>query len=72
MQKLAYTVKETAELMSLPEDTVRFLCKTQKLNAKRIGKRWIIPAQSIQRFLESTSRDEMYIYRTMTHKQEQR
>lgn len=42
------TVAQFAETMQLPESTVRELCRTKRLKAKKFGKQWRIHASETE------------------------
>lgn len=52
------TVAQVAELMHLSEQTVRAACRRGELPAVHVGRRWLISAEKLKRFLEgeATSR----------------
>lgn len=51
MTKLAYTVSETAELLSIGRDTVYDLLYTKRLKSVKIGRRRVVSHSAIVEFL---------------------
>ena len=51
-EKLAYTVPEVAERISLGTTTVRQLIHTGKLGGVRVGRALVIPKTCVEAFLE--------------------
>lgn len=51
--RLAYSVKETAVLLSIGTDAVYELLHTRKLASAKIGRRRIISRSELERFLEA-------------------
>lgn len=51
--KLAYSVEETAELLSIGTWLVYELIHTKQLASRKAGRRRLIPHASIERFLEA-------------------
>lgn len=46
------TVAQVAELMHLSEQTVRAACRRGELPAVHVGRRWIVSAERLKRFLD--------------------
>ena len=51
MTKLAYTVNETAELLSIGRDAVYDLLYTRRLKSVKIGRRRVVSHSAIVEFL---------------------
>ena len=52
VEKLAYTLEETAKALTLSRATVFKLVKSGRLRAVRVGSRALIPVKELQRFLD--------------------
>lgn len=52
VEKLAYTLDETAKALTLSRATVFKLVKSGRLRAVRVGSRALIPVRELERFLE--------------------
>ena len=52
VEKLAYTLGEAAEALTLGRSTVWKLVKAGKLRVVRVGSRALVPVKELQRFLE--------------------
>jgi excisionase family DNA binding protein len=52
-EKLVYSVPEVAELLDLSPGLVYQACKKHELPCLRIGKRYLVPVESLRRLLES-------------------
>ncbi len=55
--KKAYDVDEMADFLQIHAVTVRKLCKSGKIEAKKIGRKWHATKDALQRFL-GTSEEE--------------
>lgn len=55
-QKLLYTKRETAELLSLSPRTIDNLIARNELRVKRVGKRVLIISDSLHRFVNGRRR----------------
>lgn len=53
--RLALSVKETAEALGVCEKTVRRLIQRRLLRASQALRHWLIPKTEIERFLRETS-----------------
>lgn len=68
-QPLAYTVERFAELIqgpagtSISERTVREWCMRRIIPATKMGNRWIIPANAIERLLQEPLPDRILPFR---------
>jgi excisionase family DNA binding protein len=51
MQKLVYSIDETATLLEVHTDTIRRMIKAHTLQATRVGRQWRIPQTEIDRLL---------------------
>ncbi len=49
--KLSYNIEEAAAACGLSKRTIIEAVSTQKLRAKKIGRRWIIKAADLERFV---------------------
>lgn len=47
-----YTLEEVSEILKIAVVTLRDYLKKNKINGKKIGKRWYIDSQEIERFLK--------------------
>lgn len=54
-ERLALSVKETAEALGVCEKTVRRLIQRRLLRASTALRHWLIPKAEIERFLRETS-----------------
>lgn len=54
-QKMAYTPAEVAELIGVPEWTVRNAIRKGQIRVVKIGRRQVIPADALDEFLAGTS-----------------
>jgi len=52
LSKLAFTPQEVAKILSLHENTVWRYLRAGKIRAVRLGRRWTIPAKSLEKFLD--------------------
>ncbi|SFB38070.1 helix-turn-helix domain-containing protein [Clostridium frigidicarnis] len=50
-----YTVKETAEILSIRRETLLKLIYAKDLEASKLGRLWRIKGSNIDRFLDNTS-----------------
>ncbi len=48
-----YTTKEAAEILKISKTTVVKLIHEDKLQAKKVARKWRIPEESLQEFFES-------------------
>jgi excisionase family DNA binding protein len=55
MEKV-FTVEEAAEQLRVGTETIRRYTKSGKLKAKKIGRRWLIPASQLDSVSESAER----------------
>lgn len=53
------TVAQVAELMHLSEQTVRSACRRGELPAVHVGRRWLISAEKLRRFLEGETNNNV-------------
>ena len=53
-EKLAYSITEAAEAMSLSRSAVKELVYQNKLGSVRVGRRRIIPRWALEQFLNNT------------------
>lgn len=53
MEKKLYTVQEAAELLRLHPQSVYTWLRTGKLKSVRPGRKWLIPAEEIENFINS-------------------
>jgi len=51
MEKLAYSIDEATEVISLSRDLINDLIRTGQLRSVKVGRRRIIPADAIHDFL---------------------
>ncbi len=49
--KLAYSVAELQKELGLGRNTISSLLNSGELQGKRVGRRWIVPASSVKKFL---------------------
>jgi excisionase family DNA binding protein len=56
-QRLAFSVKETAQLLGVSEKTVRRLVARKLLRSSRALRHLLIAKKEIERFLDETSQD---------------
>jgi len=69
MEKL-YKVSEIARMLNVSTVAVRKWIRAGKLNAKRVGKLWMIPESELKNFLgEKPSEVRVVIYARSSHKQ---
>lgn len=54
-----YSVKETAQILSLNEETLRRYIKAGKIRASKIGKVWRIQESDLKTFLDSKTQDAL-------------
>ena len=57
-EKVAYSVREAAELLGLHENTIRKLIWRGELKAARLGRRVVIPRTALEAVLGETPRPE--------------
>lgn len=48
-QQEYYTVDEAARILRVTAETVRRLCKSGQMPARKIGRRWLIPSSYVNR-----------------------
>lgn len=53
LEKMAYSMSDTAKMLSLSLRTVENLIAHKQLTARRVGRRVIVPATSIRSFLSA-------------------
>ena len=53
MNRLAYSINETASTLSLGRTSVYSLIKEKKLDAFKLGRRTLVKAESIRRLIEA-------------------
>ena len=58
MEKKVYTLQEAAELLRMSEHSIYMWCRSGKLKAAKPGKKWLIPAESIEQILNGEKDDE--------------
>ena len=51
MEQKIYTLQETAEILRRSEHSIYLWCRSGKIKAVKPGKKWLIPADEIQRLL---------------------
>ncbi len=51
-ERLAYGTEETAQLLGMSERTVRQMCQSGALKARKYGTRWVIPRRAVLAWLE--------------------
>ena len=51
MEKLAFSIDETTEILPLSRDLINDLIRTGRLRSVKVGRRRIIPADAIHEFL---------------------
>lgn len=51
MERLAYSVKESASLLGLSESTIKAEVQTGRLKSKKVGGRRIIPTWALQEYV---------------------
>ena len=51
MNRQAYNIAEAAEILGLSESTVKAEIDAGRLWAKQVGRRWLVPQWSIDKFL---------------------
>ena len=54
-----YSVRETAQILSLNEETLRRYIKAGKIRASKIGKVWRIQEEDIKAFLDSKTQEAL-------------
>lgn len=59
MERLAYSVKEAGEALGVSARTVVREIQRGRINAVRIGRRVVIPAQSLTEFLNGRAKDDV-------------
>lgn len=52
--KVAYTVAETAEMLSISQVHLRRMIKSGELPVKRVGRKILVPVSTITKFLAET------------------
>lgn len=53
--RVAYSPEEVAALIGAHPNTVYKLVRGKKLHAVKLGRKWVIPAKSLEKFLEGES-----------------
>ena len=56
-EKLAYSVKETADILGLSQWKIRRMCDTKEIRSLKAGSWRIIPAAAVTDFLAQSSAD---------------
>jgi excisionase family DNA binding protein len=51
--KLAYSLEETAALLGVHPNTVKKYVKSGELPSRRLGDRWLVPADGLRDWLRS-------------------
>lgn len=51
MDRLSFNIAEASSLTGVNRRTLEMLCKTNKLKAKKVGKRWIIDAVALRNLI---------------------
>jgi len=51
-ERLAYGTEETAQLLGMSERSVRQMCQSGALKARKYGTRWVIPRRAVLAWLE--------------------
>ncbi|MGB5756661.1 MAG: helix-turn-helix domain-containing protein [Acidimicrobiales bacterium] len=59
VEKLAYSVNETAELLSVGRDSIYELLHTKRLRSLKVGSRRLITRADIESFLLAEASDEV-------------
>jgi len=59
MDKLAYSIKEGAEMTSLSPWTLRAWIKQGKLQATRLGRRVVLTPEALRRLVEEGTRKQV-------------
>ncbi len=54
-ERLAYTTHDVYQRTGIPERTVRLLCKRSEIQARKVGKRWIISHDALMVYLSGGS-----------------
>ena len=57
MEKLAYSIDEATEVISLSRDLINDLIRTGQLRSVKVGRRRIIPADAIYDFLHPETKE---------------
>lgn len=57
MDRMTVTVEEAAELLGIGRGLAYELARRGELPALRLGRRFVIPKQALERLLSSTTRD---------------
>ena len=52
LERLAYTIDETAQILSISRSTVKEQLYQHNLKGKKLGRRWLIPRWAIVEFLQ--------------------
>ena len=50
-EKLVYSPKELEPLLQLSKNTINALLRSGRLRSVRVGRRYLIPCESVQQFL---------------------
>ena len=58
MEKKLYTVQEAAEILRMHTQTIYAWLRSGKLKSVRPGRKWLIPAEEIESFINSLDRPE--------------
>lgn len=51
LKKEYYTVEDLIRILPLTETSIRSYCKTGRIKGVKIGNKWLIPKENIQKFL---------------------
>lgn len=51
MTRVAFNVQQLAEASGMSADKIYALIRSKQLRARKVGVRWLIPADSVQDFL---------------------
>jgi len=58
MEQMFYTLQEAAELLRMSEHSIYLWCRSGKLKAVKPGRKWLIPAEEIQRIMNGEKTNE--------------
>jgi excisionase family DNA binding protein len=47
-----FTIMELSELLAIPENTLRKYCRTGKLKAVKVGRKFLVTEESVNELLE--------------------
>ena len=55
LERMAFSVDETAHILSLSRSTVKEQLYLGKLKGRKVGRKWVIPRWAIDEFLAATA-----------------